>query len=204
VAGDLSESQEGFTTAQMQQARQQLTARLGENFTMVKQRIGSGEEGLTITTNVELPSGGFLTTRILAVPLGDRGLILVRMAPAEHDDETEWVALVASLHSTSGLPWLWIGGGVAGLFLLVLGIRSGGRAPTVSSGPTRDLGARFTPPPWQQDGAIAPGASMPGAGANTALRGSSVPKPPAPEAAGAAGGPGLKSTLPASGRWGHG
>ncbi len=211
VAGDLSESQHGFTPAQMKQARQELTARLGDDFTLMRQRIGSGEEGLTVTTRVELSDGSFLTTRILAVPMGDRGIIIVRLGPAEHDDETEWVALVASLHSQDGLPWLWIGGGVAGLFLLVLLLRSVRSAPTTSNAPTRDLGARFTPPPWQQDGVGAPGgasmpgagASMPGAGANMPLRGSSVPKPPASEPAGAAGVPGLKSTLPASGRWGH-
>ena len=204
VAGDLSESQHGFTPAQMKQARQQLTARLGDNFTMVRERIGSGEEGLTVTTHTELSDGSFLTTRILAVPLGDRGIIVVRMGPADKDDESEWVALVAGLHSRGGLPWLWIGGGVAGLLLLVLLLRSGRSAPVPVTAPSRDLGARFTPPPWQQDGAGAPGAAHAPSG-STPLRGSAVPKPTGAEQSAAAPAvPGLKSTLPASGRWGQG
>ena len=209
ISAPLEDEAESITDSLIAQARAELGAQLGDELHVERRTLGSGHDAMQIHGRITDGSGEVVVLRILAVPLGDRGIVVIHAAQEAADDELLWAGVVAGLHVDDGRPW-WHYAGFGALLLIVLLV---GRTLIAGRGPRSmapgGFGTRaLDDGPWSRptEHAAAPMPSPSTSAAPGAVEPSSAPAPAPAQVRAASTAPqipGLRSTLPPSGRWGE-
>lgn len=208
------------TEAEWQEIYQALNAAGAAEANVAPTVLTDGSEAVQIDMMRETPDGGAMSSHVLVVPKGDSAFMMMYAVLAEEGDDSGWAALKGSVRHDGGLGLpLWLVP-VAGILLFVVFwfVRTGpsqpvGRVVVPESGlggvgaagfggspPSRSRPAFGGQLPTAGRGAP-PTPGRPAAPAPTHVPGVPAPVPgaspdPNPQI------PGLRSTLPPSGRWG--
>ena len=212
LAGDAEEA-DMPTESEWHEIRQSLNAAGAAEADVAPTTISDGSEAVQIQMMRETPDGGNVSSHVLIVPKGDSAMMMMYAVPTEEGDNSGWSTLTSSVSYAGGGFPLWIipVGGIL-LFLVFWMVKTGPSQPVgrvvVQDGGFRGTGPSSDPamsrPAFSGGQLPTAGSAMPPPGSRPApaTHVPGVPTPtggspdPSPQI------PGLRSTLPPSGRWG--